>query len=355
MTQNMLDGVQVEPAAPAGEVAELSTIVRNADYPLGDRIEALEDIMSLEIGDTRMVRARHLERERGIRQCFLKYEGDNPTGTQKDRIAFAQTLDALRRGYGTLALATCGNYGVACAYACWLAGIDCKIFLPESYHSQRIAEMERFGAEVLRLPGTYEAVVEQSSALARHQHWYDANPGGANTPIQIRAYAQIAYEIYDQLRDAPRYCACPVSNGTVLAGVYRGFVTLYKRGRTSRIPVMVAGSSAYKNPIIAARKRGLDHCPDLNPARIRETATNEALINWRSFDGAEALDALNRTNGFAAHVSDRRMKSMTTLLHQTEGMRVLPAATAGLIALLDVHESEPLKNDRFVAVLTAKQ
>lgn len=354
MNNNLLDGAKTTGIQYSAEVKALSEMTQNEQLSLVDRIECFEDIISLEVGDTNLTRVRTLEREHGLRQLFIKYEGSNPSGTQKDRIAFAQVLDALRRGYSTIALATCGNYGVACAYATHLAGLQCKVFMPASYHSNRVQEIERFGAELVRLEGTYEEVVEASSRLAAENEWYDANPGGTNTPMQIAAYAEIAYEIYDQLRDAPKYIACPVSNGTVLAGIYRGFVTLFKRGKTSRIPIFVAGSSANQNPIITSFKKGLDHCEDIDPAKIKETAINEALINWHSFDGEEALYALRQSNGAASHVSDRQLKKMSTYLHQKEGMRILPCSCAGLIALLNVHQQERLINDRFVAVITAK-
>ncbi len=127
-----------------------------------------------------------------------------------------------------------------------------------------------------------------------------------------------------------------------------------KRGRTSRIPVFVAGSSANKNPIISSFKKGLDYCEDIDPKKIRETAINEALINWHSFDGDEALNALNETRGYASHISDKKLKEMSSDLHKKEGMRILPSSCAGLIALLDVHKEKQLINDRFVAVITGK-
>jgi threonine synthase len=214
--------------------------------------------------------------------------------------------------------------------------------------------MERFGAEIIRIPGSYENTVYESSKLARNNKWYDANPGGANTPLQIAAYAEIANEIYDQLRDAPKYLAAPVSNGTLLAGVYRGFVSLYKRGKTSRIPIFIAGSAAYKNPIISSFMAGLDTCKDIDPSLIRETATNEPLINWHSFDGDEALYAIRQSGGEAHHISDKKMKDMSSFLHKKEGYRILPASTSGLIALLDIHKKKNLINDRYVAILTGR-
>lgn len=351
---NILDGVKSAEIKITKEVKLLSEMVKDPNLSLIDRIESFEDIMSLEVGDTSLNRARNLERELNIRQLFIKYEGENPSGTQKDRIAFAQVHDALRRDFNVISLATCGNYGVAVAYAAFLAGIECNIFIPETYHTDRIKEMENFDARIIRLPGLYEDTVTESSRLAVQNSWYDANPGGINTSLQIKAYAEIANEIYDQLRDAPKYLAAPVSNGTLLAGVYRGFVSLYKRGKTSRMPKFIAGSSAFKNPIITSCKAGLSSCKDIDPKLIKETAINEPLINWHSFDGNEALYAIQESGGEAHHISDKKMREMSTFLHKKEGYRILPASTSGLIALLEMHEKNEMINDRYVAILTGK-
>ncbi|MGB5554766.1 MAG: pyridoxal-phosphate dependent enzyme [Flavobacteriaceae bacterium] len=351
---NLKDGVKTAENKVSEEAKELSVFVKDTSKSLVDRLESYEDIINLEVGDTGLSRAKTMEREYGIRQLYIKYEGDNPTGTQKDRIAFAQVYDALRREYEVVSLATCGNYGVAVALAANLAGIQCKIYIPECYHTDRILEMEELGSEIIRLPGSYEDVVVQSSKMAVEHDWYDANPGGSNTPLQITAYSQIANEIFEDLGDAPTYCAVPVSNGTLFAGIYRGFVSLYKRGKTSRIPKMIAASSTRKNPIVQSFLLGLEYCKDLNPDTIKETKYNEPLINWHSFDGDEALYALRESEGEAFNISDKKMKVMTTLLMKKEGYRILPAATAGLIALLEMDEKHNFEPGRFVAVLTAK-
>lgn len=348
------DGVKNAEIKVSSETRELSDFVKDTSKSLVDRLEYFEDIINLEVGDTGLSRAKTLEREFDLRQLYLKYEGDNPTGTQKDRIAFAQVYDALRRDYDTVALATCGNYGVAVALAASLAGLKCKIFIPESYHTDRITEMEMLRAEIIRLEGSYEDVVRSSTDYAFEYDWYDANPGGANTPLQITAYSQIANEIVEDLGDAPKYCAVPVSNGTLFAGIHRGFISLYKRGKTSRIPKMIAASSTNKNPIISSFRKGLETCEDLKPEDIKETKYNEPLINWHSFDGEEALFALRESEGEAFHISDKKMKEMTAFLLKKEGMKILPASTAGLIGLLELDEKLNFEPDRFVAVITAK-
>jgi threonine synthase len=355
MTLFMLDGAKPDHGGVSKESLLLSSMVKDPSLSLVDRLESYQDIINLEVGDTSLTRARNVERDQGIRQLYLKFEGNNPSGTHKDRIAFNQCLDALRREFDTITLASCGNYGAAVALASSLAGIRCIINIPEMYHTDRITEIENVGAEVNRIPGSYEDAVLSSIRMAEENQWYDANPGGANTPLQIMSYAEIANEIYDVLRDAPKIVAVPVSNGTLIAGIYRGFVSLYKRGKTSRIPRMIAASSSHKNPIIYSFRKNLENCIDLIPDKIKETRVNEPLINWHSFDGDEALYALRQSGGDAYHISDEKMLRLSRVLKEKEGLHVLPASTAGLEALLEMQTLEPLEPDRYVVVLTGKK
>ena len=349
---DLIDGASGLSAQLVQDVDSQRTISADPGQPLDCRLEAYEDIIDSEVGDTSLVRARNIERQVGLRQIYLKFEGGNPTGTQKDRIAFAQAMDALRRGFDTIAVATCGNYGAAVALAASMAGLECRIYVPENYHTKRIQEMTELEAEIVRVPGDYENAVAVSSAVAEKKEYYDANPGGGNTMLQLQAYGQIAYEIYDELRDAPLAVAAPVSNGTTLAGIYRGFLSLHRRGKISRMPRIVAGSSFRKNPIIYAFQQNLPSCPDLNPDTIRETSVNEPLINWHSIDGDESLDAIRTSQGWAADASDKSMRFYAKMIREKEGLQVLPASTAGLVALMDRHFKNELPADRYVVVLT---
>ena len=352
---SLLDGATSQFPLIAPELDSQRKIAADRNRPLWERLEAFEDIYDSEIGDTNLTRARNIEREYGLRQIFLKFEGSTPTGTQKDRIAFAQVMDALRRGYDTVTVATCGNYGAAVSFAASLAGLGCEIYIPEKYHTSRIQEIRQNGARIIRVPGDYESAVKKSQEMADVNEYYDANAGGDNSILQFKAYGDIAYEIYDELRDAPSVVALPVSNGTTLAGIYRGFVSLYRRGKTSKIPRIVAASSYGKNPIIQAFIKNNPLCEDLQPDKIHETPINEPLINWRSIDGNEALEAIRTSGGWASYASDKSMISHSKIIREKEGLNVLPASTAGLIALLDRHRKEPLPNDRYVILLTGRK
>src|SRR6185503_8849038 len=137
-TDPLRGGVSPSTAHLPKEVLELSEFIKDTSNSLVDRLESYEDIMSIEIGDTPLTRMRNVERETGLKQLYLKFEGGNPSGTQKDRIAYAQCLDALRRGFDTITIATCGNFGASIAQASFLAGLRCILYIPEAYHTDRI-------------------------------------------------------------------------------------------------------------------------------------------------------------------------------------------------------------------------
>jgi threonine synthase len=326
--------------------ASLISADRRIDLP--KRLAAFQRIIELEVGKTWLRRSKAIERDFGLTNIYLKFEGDNPTGTQKDRIAFAQVEDAMRRGFTDVALATCGNYGVAMALAAKLGGLRCHIFIPAGYHTDRLSEMEQLDGRIHRPEGSYEDVVSTSSKQAGREGWYDANPGGANTLLQLNAYAGLGRELRKELGYAPVSCAVPVSNGTLLAGIHQGL-------GAGEETLMIAASATAKNPIVYSFRKGFRTCVDLDPAKIQETVINEPLINWHSFDGEEALWSLYQSGGLAYNISDERMRKMATYLSEREALRVLPASTAGLIALLKMHEEGILPEGAHVAVLTAKR
>lgn len=93
---SLYDGASSQFPVITPELDTQRNVALDRSLPLEERLKAFEDIMESEVGDTPMIRVRNIEREMGLRQFFLKFEGGNPSGTQKDRIAFAQMMDALR-------------------------------------------------------------------------------------------------------------------------------------------------------------------------------------------------------------------------------------------------------------------
>jgi threonine synthase len=86
------------------------------------------------VGSTTFIESKNLARHVGCERLYLKFEGGNPTGTQKDRIALAIMDSAKQKNAKAVTAATCGNFGAALAWAARVFDIPAHIFIPEGYH-----------------------------------------------------------------------------------------------------------------------------------------------------------------------------------------------------------------------------
>ena len=309
------------------------------------------------IGDTLFARLKNMEKLLDFSKFYVKFEAGNPTGTMKDRASYATLKYAKDNGFDTIAVASCGNFGASIVKLSKLFEIVPHVYIPESYHSPRIAEMERMGGIIHRAPGTYEELVDLSGAEAGEQGWYNGNPGTEeNSKVSFEAYESIAYEIFDELEYAPDAVSVSVSNGTCFTGVFRGFRKMFRRGKTDKIPVMVAASTTGGNPIISSFNDGKKKIEDLKPDDITETPENEPIVNWKSLDGQAALDALWESDGYACAVSDPIMIAFSSLLEKEEGLSVLPASAASVAGMAEFVKARATHKDKcFVSVLTSRK
>ncbi|MFH1100689.1 MAG: pyridoxal-phosphate dependent enzyme [Methanobacteriota archaeon] len=306
------------------------------------------------VGGTLFTRAKNLERILKFGNVYIKFEGGNPTGTQKDRISVYHIMKARREGFQEITVGTCGNYGISLAYFAKLAGMKTKILIPEKYYitPRRKQELQSLGTEIITIDGKYEDAVEKSRTLARKEHLYDANPG--NGSEGWRGYMPIAYEIYEQLGRAPTAVSVPVGNGTTLLGIFNGFKNLQENGYIDRIPYLVGASTMGGNPIVKSYKKGLSKTIDLLPSEIKETSVNEPLISYHSYDGDGALQAIYETDGWADYASDSRMLQFHTVLKDEEGLNVLPASASAIEAMVKF-KSHRILNSDYVIVLTGRK
>lgn len=309
------------------------------------------------VGNTIFLEARNLAPIIGCERVYLKFEGSNPTGTQKDRIAMVLADNAACKGLNGITTATCGNFGVALAYAAKHYDTTSHIFIPQKYEvpKDRQKRMEAFGARIYMTDGYYEDAVQDSIVASGENNWYDANPGSDGIPeLSLTAYSEIAYEIFRDLRRVPNYIFCPVGNGTTLAGIYAGFKKLLLMGKTMSVPKMVATSTRRGNPIIKSFKENNRTIVDLAPEEIKETKVNEPLTNWRAFDGQLALDAIYESSGFADYASDSRMIEFSKLIRSEEGLSVLPASASTLAVMESLGREGFIVKGTFVAILTGR-
>ncbi|MFW9881846.1 MAG: pyridoxal-phosphate dependent enzyme [Candidatus Thorarchaeota archaeon] len=309
------------------------------------------------IGNTTFTEAKNLANLLGSERLFLKFEGSNPTGTQKDRIALALVEDASHNGHSGITTATCGNFGAALAYVAKNYGIETHIYIPTNYHpsKNRINYIKQSNAFLHYIDGYYEDAVNFSSEIAEKENYYDANPGSDKVKnISFLAYSEISLEIFRALRKNPDYIFCPVGNGTTLAGIHMGFKKLLKDGKISRLPKIIGTSTRKGNPIIKSYKLKSKIALDLSPNEIKESKVNEPLTNWHSYDGQEALDAIYESNGFADYASDTKMIRFSRILRYEQGLNALPASTSTLAVLSSLKREDVILKGTYVAIITGR-
>jgi threonine synthase len=294
----------------------------------------------LRIGSTPLRRAQKLEKTLGVRRLHLKIEGENPSGTHKDRMALLLALDARSKGLGTMAAVTCGNYGAALAYVCGKLDMQCRIYVPSTFAGPRNRDIEAYGGKIVVAEGDYEAALKASQRDIQANRWYDANPGGRAKELAMYSYTFISREIAQVLGRQPDWCAVPFGNGTVLAGVWQGFRSM------SMKPRMLAYSnnnSAVRG--LVSKSRDPVEVPDL-----RITEVNEPLSGNFLLDARQGMDAVLESNGNAFEVSDDELLKAAKLVMTEEGLDVLPAS-AGATTAIKMLDS---RNHTYVAVMTGR-
>jgi len=293
---------------------------------------------------TRLLKSKKLVKLLNIPNLYFKLEGDNQTGTHKDRAAEYIINKAKKQKATGVVIGTCGNIGVSVAKCCLLNSLPCYVFVPKKYQSSRTKEMRKYGAKVVFVEGTYEDAVSISIIFAEENNYFDANPVGNCALVAANAYSEIAKEIIDDLGGAPDTVWVPVGDGTTLVGIYKGF---FSEGHT---PKFVAVSSKGNNAILKSFKEG--KVTTLKKVDLRETEINEPLVNWNSFQAEEALDVLTKSNGFVYGANDKELTMASRLLKKREQITSTPASSSVLAGLI-AHLNKINKKRIHVLILTS--
>lgn len=300
-------------------------------------------LVSMGEGWTPLTRATGLERETGYGkrggEIWIKDERQNPTGSLKDRQA-AFTISALKaRGITEMVLASTGNAAAGYAAYCARAGIKLWVFLPSSVPAEKMRELALYGAEVIKVTGTYDQTKEVAADFAARRNIY--LDGGAKAIPGKESMKTIAFEIAEQFGwQAPDWYIQAVSGGIGPLGVMKGFIELHEAGLIERVPklgiVQVAGCA----PMVRAWERGLAHAEPVQPdTLVTVLATGKPGL---AYDVLKQMT--DQYGGAMVAVSDGDAFRAMRRVARTEGFSMEPAASvafAGLEQLLAAGHIQP--------------
>jgi threonine synthase len=191
-------------------------------------------------GGTPLLLSRRIGPRLGLVRLFFKLEGANPTGSCKDRYVATSINQARRFGYRRIAVASTGNLGLSVAAYGAAAGLPTLFIAPKDTPAAILGKAQVHGATLLATPS------EDGHALLEIAA---ARPGcfplglflrrPVQNPFGVEGYKSLAYELIEDLGDAPAAVLFPCARGVALFGAWKGFVEALRWGWAERVPQMV--------------------------------------------------------------------------------------------------------------------
>ncbi len=297
-------------------------------YRMSFSLPKTASVISLGEGNTPLVWSTAFGQKIGF-----KMESQNPTGSFKDRGTAVLTSWLQAAGIDKAVEDSSGNAGSSFAAYASMAGIQGKVFIPAYASGPKRKQIESYGAEVLPIPGprskAAEAVlneVEKGAVYASH----------AFLPHGTAGIASIAYELFEEIGDAPGTVILPVGHGSLLLGIYLGFQALLDAGSTSRLPKIVGVQAAVCAPLYEAYQTG---SLEIAPAAEGKTLAEGVSIS-DPYHGKEVLKAVRKSAGTILSVGEPDILSAQAQLAKL-GLYVEMTSALVWGGLDQIHQSMP--------------
>ena len=284
-------------------------------------------VISLGEGGTPLIHSPRLSKAVG-RGCevFVKYEGLNPTGSFKDRGMTVAVSKAVARGAKTLICASTGNTSASAAAYAARAGIGCAVVLPAGkIASGKMVQAFAYGAQIVAIDGNFDQALEIVRALGRREDFAIVN---SINPDRIAGQKTAAFEVVEELGEAPDFHLLPVGNAGNITAYWAGYEDFHAAGKAKRHPKMIGFQAAGAAPIFRGEI----------VVRPETVATAIRIGNPASWSQANC--AIADSGGMIDIVSDEEILDAQRWLARTEGIFVEPASAAPIAGLLRAVRAE---------------
>jgi len=295
--------------------------------------------VDLNEGSTPLVPSRNIARALGLKRLYFKYEGLNPTGSFKDRGMVVAVAKALEAGSRVFMCASTGNTSASMAAYAARTGARAIVVVPSGEIAlNKLSQALMYGAKVIALKGNFDSALETVRELTSH---YPVALMNSVNPNRIEGQKTAAFEVVDELGDAPDYLVLPVGNAGNITAYWKGFREYHAAGRSTRLPRMVGAQAEGAAPIVNGH-------PVAHPKTI---ASAIRIGNPASWEGATS--ARDESGGMIAAVTDTEILSAQIALASGEGLFAEPASAAPLALLFRlVRDGRIEKDSTTVVVLT---
>ena len=286
-----------------------------------------------------MSESTHLGKSLGCEQLYFKLEGCNPTGSFKDRGMVVAVAKAMEKGAKVIICASTGNTSASAAAYGGRYDLSTVVLIPKGeVAAGKLAQAMAYGAKVMMVDAGFDEAMTLVRRFTENSPVVLVN---SVNPYRLEGQKTAAFEIVDQLGDAPGYLFIPVGNAGNITAYWKGFIQYHDLGKSQGTPRMMGFQAAGAAPIVQG-------APVANPTTV---ASAIRIGNPASWQNAET--ARDQSGGVIDAVTDEEIMEAYQLLATQEGIFCEPASAASCAGLLKMHrQGLDLKDQSAVCVIT---
>ena len=279
-----------------------------------------------------------MEKQFGCGELYFKLEGCNPTGSFKDRGMVVAVAKAVESGSQSIICASTGNTSASAAAYGARFGLKTIVIIPKGkIATGKLAQALVYDAQIIGIKGNFDQALHIVRALTQK---YPVTLVNSLNPYRIEGQKTAAFEIIDDLGDAPDYLFIPVGNAGNITAYWKGFVEYHGAGQASRTPRMMGFQAAGAAPIVL----------DKVIKRPKTIATAIRIGNPASWQ--KAIAARDESGGTIDCVTDDEIMNAYNLMATKEGVFGEPASAASLAGLIKLAKKKDFSGQRVVCVVT---
>ena len=276
-------------------------------------------VVTLREGGTPLLRAPVLSARTGC-DVYLKVEGGNPTGSFKDRGMTVAISMAAGAGAKAVICASTGNTSASAAAYAARGGLTCAVLVPRGKIAiGKMAQALVHGARLLQVDGSFDDCLELARKLAAQ---YPVALVNSVNPDRLQGQKTAAFEIVDDLGDAPDVHCLPVGNAGNITAYWMGYTEYQRAGLAARAPRMFGFQASGAAPIVTGRARAA-----AADDRDRDPDRQSGLV-------AAGQAARDESGGLIDSVTDRQILAAYRLLATREAVFGELASSASVAGLL---------------------
>lgn len=282
-----------------------------------------DTLLTLGEGGTPLVPAPAISEAVGA-EVHIKVEGQNPTGSFKDRGMVSAMTRALNDGATTVVCASTGNTSASAAAYAARAGMTCVVLLPQGkIAAGKLAQAVVHGAQLVQVDGNFDDCLE----IARKLHAeHPVELVNSVNPFRLQGQKTAAFEVCDALGRAPDVHVLPVGNAGNISAYWMGYREYHEAGITEATPAMWGFQAAGAAPFVAGH-------PITAPETVATAIRIGAPASWNL-----AVAARDDSGGLIDAVTDEQILDAQQRLAEDVGIFVEPASAASVAGLLQQAE-----------------